>query len=97
MVIHDVVAGGLASWPAAIAMWSCKKKLPPRRCCLLRSHVDVCWDRPAQKMYKDFICPIDETVLLCVDQVVVHHCKKDIVVKECAEEEEKGGRSDHDE
>ena len=31
---------------------------------------------------------IDQTVVLCVDQVVVHHCEKDKVEKECAEEVE---------
>ena len=33
--------------------------------------------------------PIDQTILLCVDQVVLHHCEKEKVERECAEEEER--------
>ena len=32
---------------------------------------------------------IDQTVVLCVDQVVVHHCDKDKVERECDEEVER--------
>ena len=35
--------------------------------------------------------PIDQTVLLSVDRVVVQHCTKNTVEKERVAEEEKGG------
>ena len=36
----------------------------------------------------NFVWPIDHTVLLSVDRVVVQHCVRDTVERECAEEEE---------
>ena len=38
---------------------------------------------------RNFFLPIDQTVLLCVDQVLTHHCKKDTVGREFGEEVEK--------
>ena len=40
-------------------------------------------------MQGDFVWSIDQTVVLCVEKVVVHDCEKDKVEKECAEEVEK--------
>ena len=36
-------------------------------------------------MYEDFVWSIDQTVVPCVEKVVVHHCEKDNAEKECAE------------
>ena len=51
----------------------------------------------SQFLLEDVGWPIDQTVLLCVDQVVVHHCEKDRVEKGMCGGRGKGGRSDHDE
>ena len=42
-----------------------------------------------RELYEDFVWPIDQTVLLYVDRVVVHHCETDNVERACAEEEER--------
>ena len=41
--------------------------------------------------------PIDPTVFLSVDRVVIRHCEKDKVERECADEQDMAGRSDHNE
>ena len=34
---------------------------------------------------RSFVRPVDQTVVLCVDRVVVHHREKDTAQRKCAE------------
>ena len=44
-----------------------------------------------RQLQEDFARPIDQTILLSVDRVVVHNYEKGAVERECAEEEEMVG------